>query len=76
MNATEKPDNISFEPPEDFRNALNQNEKAKEFFGQLAPTYQKQFIGWITVAKRQETKEERLRESVQLLEKGEKLGLR
>ncbi|MFQ5770900.1 MAG: YdeI family protein [bacterium] len=66
----------SFDPPEDFTKALNQNRKAKEFFEQLAPTYQKQFIGWISIAKRQETKEKRIRESIQLLEKGEKLGLR
>jgi len=73
-----KPDrpNISFDPPENFIKALNQNEKAKEFFEQLAPTYQKQFIGWIRIAKRQETVEKRIIESVQLLEKGEKLGLK
>jgi len=67
---------ISFDPPGDFIKALNQNRKAKEFFEQLAPTYQKQFIGWIIIAKRQETKEKRIRESIQLLEKGEKRGLK
>lgn len=67
---------ISFDPPEDFKKALDQNKKAKEFFEQLAPTDQKQFIVWIRVAKRPETKNRRIRESVQLLEKGEKLGLR
>jgi uncharacterized protein YdeI (YjbR/CyaY-like superfamily) len=67
---------ISFDPPEDFKKALNQNRKAKEFFEQLAPSYKKQFIGWIRIAKHQETKEKRISESIQLLEKGEKLGLR
>ena len=55
--------NISFEIPEEFEHALQQNKKAQEFFAQLAPTYQKQYIGWIVVAKRQETKEKRIKES-------------
>jgi uncharacterized protein YdeI (YjbR/CyaY-like superfamily) len=73
-----KPDRprISFDPPGDFKKALNQNKKAKEFFEQLAPSYKKQFIGWIRIAKRQETREKRVSESIQLLEKREKLGLR
>ncbi|MFQ6677896.1 MAG: YdeI/OmpD-associated family protein, partial [Fidelibacterota bacterium] len=62
--------------PKEFIKALNQNKKAKEFFEQLTPNYQKQFIGWIRVAKRQATIDERISESVQLLENGEKLGLR
>lgn len=74
----DKPDrpNIQFDVPKEFQSALNQNKKAKENFNQLAPTYQKQYIGWIIVAKRQETKERRIRESIDLLEKGQKLGLR
>lgn len=71
----DRPD-ISLDPPEDFKKALNRNRKAAEFFQKLAPTYQKQFIGWIRIAKRQETREKRIRESIQLLEKREKLGLR
>lgn len=74
-NESDKP-TLSFDPPEDFKKALNQNRKAKEFFEQLAPTYQKQFIVWIRIAKRQETIEKRISESIQLLEKGKKLGLR
>jgi len=74
-NESHRP-NISFDLPEDFEKALNQNSKAKEFFEQLAPTYRKQFIGWIRIAKRSETKEKRISESIQLLENGEKLGLR
>ncbi len=56
--------------------ALAKNKKAKSFFDQLAPSYQKRFIGWISAAKRQETKERRLRESIALLEQGEKLGMK
>lgn len=67
---------INFDPSENFIKALNDNKKAKEFFEQLAPAFQKQFIAWIRVAKRQETIEKRIGESIKLLEKGEKLGLR
>ncbi|MFQ6084488.1 MAG: YdeI family protein [Candidatus Aminicenantia bacterium] len=71
----ESPD-ISFDLPLEFEQALAQNKKANENFKKLAPTYQKQYIGWIAVAKRQETKERRIKESIVLLQKGEKLGLR
>ena len=67
---------ISYDPPEALLKALKQNNKAKDFFEDLAPTYQKQFIVWINIAKRPETREKRIREFIQLLEKGEKLGLR
>ncbi len=67
---------ISFDMPEDFIKALNKNKKARDFFKGLASGYQKQFIGWINTAKRLDTKENRIKESVQLLAKGEKLGLR
>ena len=67
---------ISFEIPEEFECALQQNRKAQEFFQQLAPSYQKQYIAWIVVAKRQETREKRIKESIALLKKGEKLGLK
>jgi len=74
-NETDRP-TIIFDLPEDFKKALNQNRKAKEFFEQLAPTYQKQFIGWIRIAKRHITIKKRISESIRLLENGEKLGLK
>lgn len=68
--------NISFDLPGDFKKALSQNKKAKKFFEQLAPSYQKHFIAWIKIAKKKETRENRIRESIQLLQKREKLGLK
>ena len=67
---------ISFELPSEFKKALARNNKAKMFFDQLAPSYQKQFIGWINVAKRQETKERRVNESIALLQQRKRLGLK
>ncbi|MBN1349813.1 YdeI/OmpD-associated family protein [candidate division KSB1 bacterium] len=74
----DKPDrpNIPVELPPDFQHALEQNPKANENFQKLALTYQKHYIGWISIAKRQETKEKRIKESIALLERGEKLGLK
>ena len=73
-----KPDRpqISLEIPKELERALLKSRKAKRFFDQLAPSYQKQFIGWIAIAKRQETRERRVRESIVLLEQGEKLGMK
>ena len=67
---------ISFEVPRELACALAKNEKAKAFFEQLAPSYRKQFTGWISVAKRPETRDRRVAESMALLEQGKKLGLK
>ena len=67
---------ISFEIPEEFEHALQQNREAQAFFQQLAPSYQKQYIGWIVVAKRLETRGKRIKESIALLTRGENLGLK
>jgi uncharacterized protein YdeI (YjbR/CyaY-like superfamily) len=56
--------------------ALKANAKAWRFFQELAPTYQRHFVGWIHTAKRQETREKRIRESIALLAGRQKLGLK
>ena len=56
--------------------ALKANSKAWEFFRELAPTYRRQFVVWIHIAKRPETREKRIRESIALLAAGKKLGLK
>lgn len=67
---------LSFEMHPEFAKALKKNEKAKETFDNLAPTYQKQYLGWIEVAKRSETIQKRIEESIRLLSEGRKLGLK
>ena len=67
---------ISLDIPPEFAKALARNKKAKGNFDKLAPSYRKHYIGWITVAKRPETKKRRIDESIALLEKGQKLGLK
>ena len=67
---------ISLTMPKEFAAALAKNKKAKTFFDKLAPTYQKHFIAWIVIAKREETKKRRIKESITLIEQGKKLGLK
>lgn len=62
--------------PDELTHALKQNKKAKEYFDTLAPSYRRMYIGWIASAKRSETRERRIAEAVEKLERGEKLGLK
>ena len=68
--------NISVETPDELSRALAGNSKARLFFDGLAPSYRRQFIGWIAAAKKQETRARRVKESMALLEKGETLGMK
>ncbi len=56
--------------------ALKADAKAWEFFRELAPTYRRDFVVWIHTAKRPETRERRIRESIRLLAAGKRLGLK
>jgi uncharacterized protein YdeI (YjbR/CyaY-like superfamily) len=56
--------------------ALKADSKAWGFFRELAPTYRRDFVVWIHTAKRPETRETRIRESIGLLAAGKKLGLK
>jgi len=67
---------LSFEIQPEFAQALKNNKQAKETFENLALTYQKQYLGWIEVAKRPETRHKRIEESVRLLAEGKKLRLK
>lgn len=67
---------ISIDVPRELAEALDRNKDAKTFFETLAPTYRRHFIGWIIMAKRPETRAQRVKESLTLLARGEKLGLK
>ena len=60
----------------EFKFALTKNPEAKTFFESLAANHKKQFIIWINMAKRDETKKKRIKESIDLLESKKKLGLK
>jgi uncharacterized protein YdeI (YjbR/CyaY-like superfamily) len=67
---------LDFSMPDEFAQALRNNPRAEETFNNLAPSYQKQYLGWIITAKRAQTLQKRIKESIRLLSEGKKLGLR
>jgi uncharacterized protein YdeI (YjbR/CyaY-like superfamily) len=56
--------------------AFKTNPAAWQHFQALAPTNRRDFVVWIHIAKRPETRERRIRESIALLAAGKKLGLK
>jgi uncharacterized protein YdeI (YjbR/CyaY-like superfamily) len=64
------------EMPAYIEKAFKSNVRAWDFFQKLAPTYRRHFVVWIHIAKREETRDKRIRESIQLLAAGKKLGLK
>lgn len=63
----------SVEIPEDFGREMNNNEAALATFKTLSYSAQKEYITWITSAKREETRLDRIAKSVVLLSEGKKL---
>jgi uncharacterized protein YdeI (YjbR/CyaY-like superfamily) len=57
-------------------NAIKSNPKAWKFFRKLPASERRQFVVWIHIAKRPETRERRVRESLDLLAAGKRLGLK
>jgi len=66
----------SFSMPPELSLRFKRNAKASAFFESLAPSYRRQYVEWIATAKRPETRKRRLDETMELLERGEKLGMR
>jgi uncharacterized protein YdeI (YjbR/CyaY-like superfamily) len=62
--------------PDWLKTGLMTSPKAWENFNLLPPSHRRNYIGWISEAKREETRRRRIREAIQLLEKNERLGLR
>jgi uncharacterized protein YdeI (YjbR/CyaY-like superfamily) len=62
--------------PAELTEALAGNEKARLNFESLAPSYRRQFIYWVAVAKRDETRRKRIQETIDRLIRNEKLGMK
>lgn len=56
--------------------ALRENRKAQDNFNRMAISFKKMYVGWISSAKREETRMRRLDEAIGLLEQNKKLGLK
>lgn len=61
---------------EEFQAALDHHPAAKEFFNTLNKADRQQYIYWVASAKREETRQKRIKESLELLQKGQRLGLK
>ena len=61
-------------PPE-LTAALAEHTQARLSFEKLAPCYRKQFIYWVSTAKRDETRRKRVAEAVRLLAANRRLGI-
>lgn len=64
------------EVPSYIRDALAKHEPARANFNALAPSYQRQYVEWITSAKKEETRQKRLAEAIQRLKQNKKLGMK
>ena len=62
--------------PMQLQEALAANKRARDYFDSLPPHSQRQYIGWIASAKREETLKKRLMEALSLLEENQNLGMK
>lgn len=62
--------------PRHLRQALMSNRKAWDNFNQLAPSYRRNYIAWISAAKTEGTRDKRVMEAITLLAQNKKLGLK
>jgi len=63
------------EVPADLEKALFDNDQARENFGNFASSYRKMYIGWILDAKRDETRQRRIRAVVNRAAQNKKPGI-
>jgi hypothetical protein len=66
-------DERNVEVPEDFTSAMNCNETAVSTFKSLSYTAKKEYVTWITSAKREVTRSERIIKAIALLSEGKSL---
>ncbi len=62
--------------PSYLEDRLKADRRAWNYFEQLVSCWRRAYIAWVDSAKREATKEKRLREAVRLLASGKKLGLK
>ncbi len=56
--------------PNDFAAALKKNAKARKAFESFSPSHRREYLEWITEAKREETRKERITKALKLLAEG------
>jgi uncharacterized protein YdeI (YjbR/CyaY-like superfamily) len=63
----------AIEMPDDFAAALKKNAKARKSFDAFVPSKRREYLEWVTEAKREATRKERLATSIKLLSEGKSL---
>lgn len=56
--------------PEDFSNSISKSKKATLAFSKFSPSHKKEYIEWITEAKREETRKKRIDTAVEWIAEG------
>ena len=62
--------------PDYFQQALDKNRSARKYFESLAPSHRRGYLRWVDSAKREETRQKRLKEALTMLAAGKQLGLK
>lgn len=60
----------SVEVPDDLLKELKRDRAAKTFFDKLSYTHQKEYVTWVTEAKKEETRRNRIAKTMEMLKKG------
>jgi len=71
-----RPKRPELPPPDWLQAGLMASPKAWENFNNLPPSHRRNYIAWISDAKREETRQRRIYEAIRLLEKNERLGMK
>ena len=62
--------------PDWLRTGLMVSPTAWQNFTSLPPSHKREYIGWLSDAKKEETRQRRIQEAIRLLEKNERLGMK
>ena len=75
-NELQKKTNPKMEVPEFITTYLSEHDPALTNFNNLPSSQKRNYILWISDAKKEETRKKRLKEAVNILKKNEKLGMK
>jgi uncharacterized protein YdeI (YjbR/CyaY-like superfamily) len=60
------------EIPKDLMKELKKDKEAKAFFDKLSYTHQKEYVRWVEEAKKEETRQNRIVKTMEMLKKGKR----
>ena len=60
------------EIPDDLTKALKKDKEARAFFDKLSYTHQKEYVNWINEAKKEQTRQNRILKTLEMLKQGKR----